>query len=395
MNEKTFSSLMKIPFIYPVKFILSKIYNKPTAIWLKFTFDRFRKAYRREKPVVWSNCFIAQEFLYGLDTIPIFPEVIVGLYSYMGYGAKLTRIAETKYSPDICSFYKAGTGMIMENLLPHPDFIISTSHICNGAVKFFESAARHYNCPFYLINIPYEKNDENIKFVSERLKYIKKTTGLKDEKLQESIYLSNQARKYMEMINALRKESPCPIHGNESLGYVLAMYFTSWGSKEGVDFYKSLFEMLKKRKVEKEKFRILWLHHVRPYYDNNIMDILLAKKARVVMDESSYLWDELSENKPYEAMAEKMFTHPYGTAEKRVGIIKKMAEDYNIDGAIHFSQWGCRQSAGSAFIVKETLKDMGIPTLILNGDALDERGYEPEQIKTRLEAFIELLEDKA
>jgi benzoyl-CoA reductase/2-hydroxyglutaryl-CoA dehydratase subunit BcrC/BadD/HgdB len=393
VNEKFITSLMKIPFIYPLEFVLKNIYNKPISTWLKFTFDRFRKAHRKEKPIVWSNGFIAQEFLYGLDFIPIFPEVIVGFFSYLGFGGKLIKTAEKKYSSDLCSFYKAGIGMIEEDLLPHPDFIISTSHICNGAVKFFELASKFYNCPFYLINVPYEKNKETIKFVSNRLKDTKKALNATDEKLEQSIYYSNQSRKYMEKINNLRKDT-CPMHGDESLGYMLAMYFSCWGSEQGMLFYKSLFKELKKRKPKEENFRLLWLHHVRLYYKNNIMDLLKQKKAIVVMDESSYLWEELDEKNPYHSMAEKILSHPYGIVENRIDIIKKMVKEYNIDGAIHFSQWGCRQSSGSAIMVKKILNEMDIPTLIINGDAIDERSYEPEQLKTRINAFLELLEEK-
>jgi benzoyl-CoA reductase/2-hydroxyglutaryl-CoA dehydratase subunit BcrC/BadD/HgdB len=45
-------------------------------------------------------------------------------------------------------------------------------------------------------------------------------------------------------------------------------------------------------------------------------------------------------------------------------------------------------------MVKKILNEMDIPTLIINGDAIDERSYEPEQLKTRINAFLELLEEK-
>ena len=41
--------------------------------------------------------------------------------------------------------------------------------------------------------------------------------------------------------------------------------------------------------------------------------------------------------------------------------------------------------------MKEKMRDLGVPMLILDGDAIDRRNCPDGQIKTRLEAFLELL----
>lgn len=57
------------------------------------------------------------------------------------------------------------------------------------------------------------------------------------------------------------------------------------------------------------------------------------------------------------------------------------------DGVINFCHWGCKQSAGGVFQLRETLKAADIPLLVLDGDAMDRRNSHDGQIKTRLEAF--------
>ena len=42
--------------------------------------------------------------------------------------------------------------------------------------------------------------------------------------------------------------------------------------------------------------------------------------------------------------------------------------------------------------MKDRMKEKGIPMLILDGDGIDKRNSHDGQIKTRLEAFLELLE---
>ena len=45
-----------------------------------------------------------------------------------------------------------------------------------------------------------------------------------------------------------------------------------------------------------------------------------------------------------------------------------------------------------ALLQKEAMKEEGIPMLILDGDGIDKRNNHDGQIKTRLEAFLEMLE---
>ena len=42
-------------------------------------------------------------------------------------------------------------------------------------------------------------------------------------------------------------------------------------------------------------------------------------------------------------------------------------------------------------LLKEKLQEMDIPMLILDGDGIDRRNSHDGQIKTRLEAFLEML----
>lgn len=58
---------------------------------------------------------------------------------------------------------------------------------------------------------------------------------------------------------------------------------------------------------------------------------------------------------------------------------------------IHFCHWGCKQASGGSILLKEKMQKMNIPMLILDGDGIDKRNSHDGQIKTRLEAFLELI----
>ena len=74
-------------------------------------------------------------------------------------------------------------------------------------------------------------------------------------------------------------------------------------------------------------------------------------------------------------------------------MVGKLADTLHPDAVIQFCHWGCKQSSGGSLLLKEKLNEMDIPMLILDGDGIDRRNSHDGQIKTRLEAFLEMLEN--
>jgi benzoyl-CoA reductase/2-hydroxyglutaryl-CoA dehydratase subunit BcrC/BadD/HgdB len=242
--------------------------------------------------------------------------------------------------------------------------------------------------------------------MKEQLKdLVEKTCGLlrlpmDQEKFSFILNLSNQTRLYLIKINELRRSVPSPFPGSEGLSYLAGMNFYSLGSRWAIWFFQSLRDHIEKEVVNRkgylldEKHRLLWLHHVRPYYKNEIFQILRERKSAVSFEESNYLyWPPLDPFQPWESLSDKILSNVWaGPLEKRIKAIEEMVENYSIDGVIHFSHWGCRQSCGGAAVIGEWLKRRGIPYLVLSGDCADPNNYSPGQTRTRLEAFIEMLE---
>ena len=84
-----------------------------------------------------------------------------------------------------------------------------------------------------------------------------------------------------------------------------------------------------------------------------------------------------------------------GPAENRIRRSLEMCRRLDIDGVVYFCHWGCKQTLSSAQIVRHTMEEAGYPTLILDGDGCDADNMSNGQILTRMEAFLEMLEEKA
>jgi len=80
-----------------------------------------------------------------------------------------------------------------------------------------------------------------------------------------------------------------------------------------------------------------------------------------------------------------------GKAEKRVKALVNLAEEYDVNGVIHFATPACHCENIAFPLVRDAMKEKGLPTLNLEGDMTDERNYSPDQTMKKLTTFIELL----
>jgi benzoyl-CoA reductase/2-hydroxyglutaryl-CoA dehydratase subunit BcrC/BadD/HgdB len=377
------------------------------GIWLDFISRQIMAGLKRQGLVVWGNAFFPFELFYALGVTPYHPESVVATAAAIGLSQEAINCAESGcYSPDICSFYRCAVGLDMERLLPPPDFVVSASQLCEGALKSFQNVARDYGVEHYLLDVPYHHTVKARKYVAAQLRELAEIIARKqgrpvdEEKLARALWLSNESRDYQLKINELRKAPLSPLAADDATSYIPDMRFFSPGSEAGVKFFKTLHEEISARVlrgegvVKAERFRLLWLHYVRPYYPSEIISYLETIGAAVSINEAAYVyWEPLDPENPYESLADKVLSIPNsGPLERRADLALKLAREYKVDGVIHFSHRGCRQSCGGEYVIRDLLRKNNIPMLILDGDAIENRNYSKEPTRLRLEAFIEMLE---
>ena len=204
-KSKTISTLAQLPITYSLlqKFFLHyfKGHDQSFKNWLHFYMQQFEQAYKRKKPVVWASIYTPSELLYAMDVIPLYPEMISASVASIGLANYFIETAECNfYLPDLCSFYRVASGMFQRNCLPNPDMIISTSQLCDGSMKFFRNASRHYQCDYFLVDTPYEINQKSKSYLADELKNLVKWaeertgTRISSDVLRESLKLANQSR---------------------------------------------------------------------------------------------------------------------------------------------------------------------------------------------------------
>lgn len=402
--------LLRRPAVYAlgqvmVRRNLLKFPYRATTMMVEYGLGQTGKAYNRSLPSVWTSAFFPTELLHALDITPFSPEVAAALVAALGFQGGLLQEAEARWwGRDNCSFHRSAMGGLFTGYYPLPDAFCAASHLCDGAVLLFENLAQHYERPFLLLDTPLKHGGESLRYVTVQLEEIAGrlqslfNRTLKREKLREAVANAERARRAMLKVNELRLEPACPFTAQEAFN-LLFLNFTGLGSGAMPRIYETLAEELTEKnrtggKSQKPpRYRLLWLH-LPPFYKNNLLAYLQEKGAKVVFEEFSHVyWGEMDPGRPLQAIAGRMLSHfGYGHIDRRIRVIKELARRFGVDGVIHFSHWGCRQSCGGLRIIRDALQKEGLPLLVLDGDCIDNRNYAPGQVRTRIDSFLEMLD---
>ena len=300
---------------------------------------------------------------------------------------------------------------MIEDILPSPDILLTSTHICDPSAKFAMYAAHKYNRPEFVLDIPYsvwsygpdeegkKRYEDAVSYVADQLgdmvRFISSETGavFDEAKLIETIELANEARKWFLLGYKFLLEEPGAVQGSKDMDYAVNLMQT-WGTEQIVDVYKSRYDELraaaKKKSAAGEKPKVRWAH-LRPYYANTLIDYI-EEKADIIGSHVNYIyWDEMDARDPFRELARKtVLTPTYCQVGTRSSLILQAMNKG--EGLIAFYPKSCRHYHSSARMEQETFKKNGIPMLILDSDCIDNRGDDFLIQKTRIDRFLKSLE---
>lgn len=362
-------------------------------------------AFDPETKVVWTTCYCIPMVLYWPFEVVPFDFEYAGLHLSADGMAPECLGASNRlgYAVDTCSAHRMALGAEELGLLPNADLLISTTHFCDGKPKCNEIFKEKYKVPFYLIDIPLERDEGAIDYVEGQLRRVFaalcELTGKTDDEslLIEPIRNFNHVLILMEEVVRLRQQKPAPyLPGNRgfTMGMVGAMLY---GRPELIDIYKQYVKELRDAPRKGgpdggERYRLLWLL-ANPTYPNNVFDTFKAFGARIVVEEFNFeFMHPLSEEKPLRSIAEwilhSRFIRP---VEERVEAILKWVEDFQIDAVVSFTHLPCRQANGALYWIKKRLNEKGVVFMDLEADICDASTFSPNRIRAAIENYFQMM----
>jgi benzoyl-CoA reductase/2-hydroxyglutaryl-CoA dehydratase subunit BcrC/BadD/HgdB len=356
------------------------------------------------RKVFGSFCvFVPEELVLAVDGI------LVGLCA----GAEFAPAEAEKMLPrNTCALIKGAFGFAIAKVCPYlaaADVVVG-ENTCDGKKKSYE-IFRDLVSDLYVMDLPQVKSDVGRDLLRKEYKRfaarIEEVSGRKIEldALKKAIHIVNAKRSAMHRLAKLRSADPAPISGLDAL---LANQVFFYDDPER--FTKSvnvICDELESRVQRGEGVtakgtpRIL-VSGCPMAVPNWKVPSIIENSGAVIVGEESCVGERGTqfltspEGNSVHALIEnivdrffKIDCAIFTPNPSRLEHIKKMVKDYRADGVLHYCIQFCSPYQIESGPVERALERDGIPVLRVDTDYSQE---DTEQIRTRVEAFVERLQ---
>jgi benzoyl-CoA reductase/2-hydroxyglutaryl-CoA dehydratase subunit BcrC/BadD/HgdB len=376
------------------------------ALWFGEWARLVLKAYEPESKVVYVSAYaFPMEILAAFDVVPFDFELTSGLAGALNEATPKMEEAEGRgFSLDVCSFHRTALGAAYLDAFPEPDILVTASYYCDGKAKTNEILGALHGRKALLLQVPAAVSQDSVQYVEKQLREIAAHIGeavgqrLDEERLKEAVRTSNRARQSQLAMLELLKHRPAPWGGSDLIAFSInSLMFAGTQMKETLNdaFRAELEQRIQRADLPPERFRIYWFAWM-PTYRSNLFDLLRENGISVPLCENFRIHsEELDESNPFESLALRCLTDPFvGAGSRRTEGLDRITEDYALDGALLFATPACRHANTAYPLLKDALAELGLPFLVFDMDIGDPRDYSPRHTLARLEAFVELLEQR-
>jgi benzoyl-CoA reductase subunit B len=373
--------------------------------------------------MISGNCV---ELLRACHVLPLFPEVTALQNAIRHKSLPLILKAEQAgYSSDNCAYVKADVGLVLEGgfgpgkALPFPNVIVCNYVGCNVYVKWFEHLADISGAKLFMLDVPFARTDapsaDDVRYVVAQLEELialcESLTGRRFDidELREVLARSARAQDGYARCKHLTKRRPAPFDAYFDSINMMGPINVLRGTPEAAVFFDEAvaeFEALAAEglgPLSEERFRTV-VEGPPPYPFYKSFRNLFTRWGAVAV-QSTYstvggIWEfgfRHDPRRPLESIAEQMLRENLTNRSivARYAQIRRYVEDWRADALVIHSIKSCRLfSAGQGDMREHFIKDLGVPTLLVESDLEDPRYYAEAQIRNRVDAFFEALEHK-
>ena len=348
------------------------------------------------------SIFTPCELLQCAGIHPMFAEAMASYITGADAEAGFASVAEGFGIPETyCSYHKLLLGGILSGVIPKPKFVVNTSLVCDANNLTFRKAAEAFQIPQFYIDVPYDVSEDSVLYVAAQMQELKKwmeeITGsrISVEDLKKRIACGKRT---IDSLRLCQKRKAGKYLSNDLTDELYEVFgaHVLLGNCSIETFAGMLAEEIKKMPAY-SGVRLLWMHTI-PYYQKVLRDQLnFSMRAQVVScDMNDCGLVDLDPEKPYESMARRMVYNTFnGPSHRRLSAALEQCAQQEIDGVVYFCHWGCKQTLAAAGNARAVFEAAGYPVLILDGDGCDRRNAGDGQTLTRMQAFIEMLEQRS
>ncbi len=394
--------------------------------------ERSKKNRGPGQKVAWCGVAVPKQPLQAMDIVAYYPEQYGTVVATRGDPDRfLARAEDYGLSREMCGYARITTGYILEGLpedaplggMERPDMLIVTTAVCDTRVKWWELMGEMLDVPVYIMEAPEmppigregadisagdmetagiqigrKDAPHTIQFAAQNymgfVKFLEKVCEkpMDQKKLSEISKATAKISRIRREINEYRKSIPTPMGSADAFAAMFpGMYMP--GTQLADDFYTRLRAEVKERMekkigiVSQERFRLVW-SGIPFWYNMGLINYFEQQGGVVVIDTAYGCAAQSSGNSNREPR--------YWGMNGMVASVVKAAIDYNCDGAILSYTPTCRALYVNQLEIQNTLQEeLGVPSLLLESDMVDASSFNEAQTMSRIDAFIEVVEEKA
>jgi benzoyl-CoA reductase/2-hydroxyglutaryl-CoA dehydratase subunit BcrC/BadD/HgdB len=324
------------------------------------------------------------------------------------------------YSPEVCSYMTSDIGSFLRGEtplkraydidgVPKPDVLVYNTNQCRDVQEWFTFFGRRFKAPVIGIDSPKcvvdlsEAIVRDVQYQMEALvPHLERVAGepLDRQRLSEAVELSLVATRLWSDVLNTASNSPSPLSffdGTIHMGPIVVLR----GTQEAVDYYELLLAEMKERvreqvgAVEGERHRLYW--EGMPIWGRLRAHSELFSSLGCAIVASTYcnswIFEDFDPADPFRSMA-RAYTSIFivRSEEVKQRYLRDMVGRFAIDGVVFHDSKTCPANSNARYgMPRRIQEEIGVPTLVLDGDLNDMRCVSDEQITTNVEAFVEQL----
>jgi len=316
----------------------------------------------------------------------------------------------------LCSLQQIRNGALALSMIPLPDLVTGSSYYCDMGSKADELLHEIYGHKAIYVDGSMDSvwgeypgyQPARLKFLASQLDKlfatVREELGVEvtQESWEKAMATSRDLFRALGGLTRLMQADPMPVSGVVSgLALNLTAASTGRSMSEGPEAVSVLCEEVQDRVnrgfgvVPKGAPRVL--NFIQPFSDPSITHMMeeagLALSTSVLTvpcrkREPGMEFSSLGEERAEWAMRDGNYHSMFALAKR----FEDAARQFDLDGVICGYLYNCRPIALGSHLIKQWVEEKtGIPTLSLEIDIYDSRNYSAASLRTRVEAFVEML----
>ncbi len=386
---------------------------------VKYWGDIVLKGILDGKKICWFYYPQEPDLYYALDYVPICTEVpLLSSVLWVEGAEDAIDACEAKdFGYFMCSAGKIFLGYLLLGNIRPGHALPKNSIPCAPTDMTHQAAARWFNMPIIPIDSPYYLDKRGFDYALRQTKEyvlpeLERIAGqeLDENKFRKIEENANRTYELLNEIHELKKNKPMPVPGLTRIVDFL-MVDTMLGLPECTEYFKIVRDEAKERvkkgegviPPDKEEIRVMYTYGWIAYYPTIYHWAEENYGATYLACCLTYWFDGISDLSTKDSMIEgwvqRMMNFPmahqsYGPTDVWVDDFVRWSspEVFDADCNVWTGHIGCKQGwAASKLMADKLAEEYGIPSIRIDMDLCDKRLCPPDELKSRLGSFFEMV----